>query len=97
MRSFKYEMGQEAKDLVTGFKGIIIYRCQHITGCDYYGLQPKADKEGKIPESQQFDENRVEIVGKGIKIDSGIPEEKKKAKDIPGGPQPNAAKSNKSL
>lgn len=97
MRAFKYELGQEAKDLVTGFKGIIVYKVEHLTGCDGYGLQPPADKKGEIPESKQFDENRLEIIGKGVKLTNSAKKEEVKKEDKPGGPQISASKGHKSL
>ena len=49
------QLGQKAKDKVTGFEGIIIGRCQYLTGCDQYGLVPPA-RDGKIEPAQWFDE-----------------------------------------
>lgn len=96
MKVFKFELGQEAEDIVTGLKGIIIYRVEHITGCDGYGIQPKVDKKGDLPRLEQIDENRVKIVGKGITINTPKKEDKKETKDLPGGPQASAAR-NRSL
>ncbi len=62
---FKHELGIEAKDTVTGFRGIIIGRAQHLTGCNTYGLKPLVDKEGKILEDQWFDETRIDIIKSG--------------------------------
>lgn len=59
------ELGQKARDKVTGFEGILIGRCQYLTGCDQYGLAPPA-KDGKIEGTQWFDEGRVEVVGAGV-------------------------------
>lgn len=59
-------MGDEAKDIITGFIGIIITRCEYITGCDTYGIKPKIDKEGKEMDALWIDEGRVKIIGKGI-------------------------------
>lgn len=59
------ELGQKAKDKITGFEGIIIGRAQYLTGCDQYVLAPPV-KEGKICDSQWFDEGRIEILGAGI-------------------------------
>lgn len=59
------ELGQKAKDKVTGFEGIIIGRVQYLTGCDQYGLVPPA-KDGKIESAQYFDEGRIKIVGAGV-------------------------------
>ena len=61
------ELGQEAKDKVTGFEGIITARHQYITGCDQYQLcPPGVDKENKLKDIYSFDEGRIEILGPGI-------------------------------
>jgi len=75
------ELGQEAMDKVTGFKGILTARHQYITGCDQYSICPPGmDNENKLKESYAFDEGRIEIIGRGIN-----------ASDVkavkPGGPQ----------
>jgi hypothetical protein len=72
-------LGQKAKDKITGFEGILTGRAQYLFGCDQYCTAPPA-KDGKIGESQWFDEGRIEITGKGV-----LPEEVQVAK--PGGPQ----------
>ena len=63
---FKFELGLEAKDKVTGFKGIITGRCEYLYGCAQYGLVPKVSKEGKRQGIEYFDEGRIEITGRGI-------------------------------
>ena len=73
------KLGQEGKDKITGFKGIITSRHQYITGCDQYALTPKM-KKGELGENIQFDEGRIEITGPGI----NKAEVKTKS---PGGPQ----------
>lgn len=55
------------KDKVTGFTGIATSKHIYLTGCNQYGLQPKVDKDGKVPDKQYFDEGRLEEVGNGIK------------------------------
>lgn len=74
------ELGQKAKDKVTGFTGIIIGRCKYLYGCTQYGLVPES-KDGKTSEAVWFDEGRLIIVGRGI-----LPKEVKAKKN--GGPQP---------
>lgn len=75
----RIELGDEARDTVTGFKGIAIVRSEYISGCARIGLQPPMDKEGKLPDALHFDEPMLEVT---------------KAKRIPaqptrlGGPQP---------
>lgn len=62
-QKFKFDLGVRARDTLTGFEGIIVYRTQWITNCNVYGIQPeKLDKEGTVKESHQFDEARVELI-----------------------------------
>lgn len=63
------ELGKKARDKVTGFEGVIIGRCQYLTGCDQYGLVPPA-RDGKIEGSQWFDEGRIEVIGEGVSAES---------------------------
>lgn len=83
---FKHELGQQAQDLVTGFKGIIFSRSQYLTGCNRYGLQPTVGKDGKPAEALWFDENQIKIIGKGVVI----PQTKLQREN--GGPQMNPRK-----
>ena len=81
------KLGQEAKDKITGFKGILTARHQYITGCDQYAISPGLNGEGKLGDIYQFDEGRIEILGPGIN-------EKEVQTKPPGGPQ-FASKSSK--
>jgi len=63
-------LGKLAKDKITGFEGVITSKHFYITGCAQYGLQPKIDKDGKVPDKNYFDESRVSIIETHI-----IPEE----------------------
>lgn len=67
MTEFKWELGKEAEDVITGFKGIIVGRIEYLFGCNQYGIAPKTTKEGKIGDTSWFDEGRIKIIGKGIK------------------------------
>ncbi|AOF89037.1 hypothetical protein [Sinorhizobium sp. RAC02] len=49
-------LGMMAKDVITGFSGIITGRVNYITGCDQYLLSPQSDKEPRW-----FDEQRLEV------------------------------------
>jgi hypothetical protein len=69
------KLGVKAKDKVTGFTGIVTGRAEYLTGCNQYGIAPPAGKDGKIPDTMWFDENRLEVVGKGVTIKTGTPKE----------------------
>ena len=56
-------LGAEAKDLITGFSGIVTGRVQYITGCNQLLINPGVDKDGKLQESQWIDEQRMLQVG----------------------------------
>jgi hypothetical protein len=58
-------LGQEAKDKVTGFTGILTSKISYLTGCDQYSITPPA-VNNETKEANFFDEGRIEIVGKGI-------------------------------
>ena len=77
---FKYRNGLEVKDLISGVKGIINCQSIWINGCIRYSIQPKAKKnDTSIPESWWLDEQQVEVIGEGLKIEekeTGGPTEK---------------------
>jgi hypothetical protein len=90
---FKFEMGDNVKDALTGFKGFINYRCQFITGCNQYGVQPKMKKSGEVPEYKAFDENRLVKEAGGVKLpEQKTAEERKKE---PGGAAVKINQSNR--
>lgn len=55
------KIGIKAKDVITGFNGVITGKCSYITGCDQYLVQPEM-KDGTWVDSKWFDENRLEVV-----------------------------------
>lgn len=64
--------GKEVKDKVTGFRGIVIGRCDYLFGCSQYGIAPKIGADGKKDEVEWFDEGRIEIVGEGVSPQSVV-------------------------
>lgn len=79
------QLGVEAKDKITGFRGIITGRAQYLYGCDQYVIVPPIDAAMKLGEAQWFDEGRIEIIGIGINAEDVSVE-------VPGGPQRDAPK-----
>ncbi len=61
-------LGKEGRDKITGFKGIIIGKINYLFGCAQYGIAPQSfdHEKGTRPETQWFDEGRIEIIGEGI-------------------------------
>lgn len=57
------QLGQEVIDDVTGLKGIAYGRTTYLHGCDRITIQPKVDKEGKVPHAHECDEPQVSVIG----------------------------------
>ena len=75
----KIKLGQIVKDKVSGFKGVAVAEHIYLQGCSRFTVQPEVDKEGKLPDTQTFDEPQLEVVSDGLL---------KKAKTDNGGPMP---------
>lgn len=55
--------GDEAKDIVTGFRGIITGRTSWLHGCDRITITPsKLGSDGLPIKDQTFDEQRIEVI-----------------------------------
>jgi len=59
-----FELGVEAESDVSGFKGIITSRSEHLNGCNRYWLQPKIAKDGKMPDGCWIDEGELIVLAK---------------------------------
>lgn len=53
-------LGDEVKDKITGFRGIVIAICKYLNGCISVLVQPKKlTKDGTVPEPYWVDEQRL--------------------------------------
>lgn len=68
MTNFLHQLGKEATDIVSGFKGIITGRAEYIAGCRQYVLTPKAKEDGTGSEGRWIDEERLKITGEGVSL-----------------------------
>lgn len=60
------KLGDRAKDIVTGFEGIVVARIHWLMGCDRIVLQPEKLKDGNIVETKTFDIMQVKLVKAGV-------------------------------
>ena len=60
------ELGDKAKDAVTGFTGIAVCRSSYLQGCDRIALQAAVKKNEKPEEWQYFDEPQLKVVKKRV-------------------------------
>jgi len=61
-KEFKFELGSEVKDIITGFKGVVVHRGQWLNNCNTYTVKPRALKDGMPQEAQHFDEPQLELI-----------------------------------
>jgi len=61
------ELGSGVVDRITGFKGVATSRTIYLSGCARIGVQPLVDKDGKLPESQFFDEIQLDVIAPAAK------------------------------
>lgn len=70
---FIFDMGDEVKDVVSGYQGFVVGRFEYMTGCNHYGVEAKA-KDGKMP-YESIDEQRLQLVKAGaVKLVREYPE-----------------------
>lgn len=63
MKEHTLILGQEVRDKVTGFKGIITGLVSYLTGCHQALVQPRVKETGDFVDSHWFDTDRIEVVG----------------------------------
>lgn len=64
-------LGKIGKDKITNFEGVIVGKIVYLYGCNQYGIAARTfDKStGKRPETEWFDEGRIDIIGEGVTAD----------------------------
>ncbi len=62
----KIELGDLAKDVVTGFEGVVIGITEWLHGCTTVTVRPTELHDGKQIDSASFDEPQLEIVKKSV-------------------------------
>lgn len=64
---FKFSNGEEVKDIVSGFVGIIDCCSLWLNGCKRYSVQPKMKKGETVkPDSIWIDEESIEKLSDGV-------------------------------
>ncbi len=62
MRHHVKIMGHKAKDVVTGFEGVVDSICFDLYGCVQASINGGLDKEGKFKDGRWFDVKRLKIL-----------------------------------
>ena len=66
MHEFKFKLGAQVKDSITGYNGIVIRRTQWINGCNTYGVQHVELHEKKILDPESFDEYQLVLIEEDV-------------------------------
>ena len=63
------EFKDKVKDELTGFVGIVIGKCEYVTGCEQFLVQPACTAKDKTtkPTAVWFDEDRLTVTKKAKK------------------------------
>ena len=60
------KLGATYKDVITDFTGIAVGKVQYFTGCEQILLVPKMKEDGKRPEGEWFDVDRLKLTEEKI-------------------------------
>ena len=63
---FKHALGSKVRSRLTGLEGTINARSENLYGCNRYAIQPRVDKDGRVPDAWWVDEDDIEIIGDGL-------------------------------
>lgn len=56
------QLGDEVEDMVSGLRGVVTGKSVVLNGCTRISIQPKYEKEGKLPKPECFDIGRVKKI-----------------------------------
>jgi len=63
MTTKRIELGDVARDTMTGFEGVVTGEHKYLHGCVRMTLQPvKLDKDGKVADGVTFDEPQLKLI-----------------------------------
>lgn len=62
----KVNLGDRAKDVITGLEGIVVAITNWLHGCKRFTLQPETLKDGKPLDNWTIDEAQVELVAPAV-------------------------------
>ena len=66
MKPAEVGLGDRVEDRISGFSGIAIARCEWLYGCVRVTVQPEKLKDGKLCETQTFDEPQLKVTKRAV-------------------------------
>lgn len=58
----EFNLGDEVKCKVTGFRGVVTSKTIYLNGCKQAGVQAPLGKDGKWGENYSIDESQLELI-----------------------------------
>lgn len=55
------KLGDQVKDSISGFKGIVVGRAEFLYGCVQLSIAPQETKDGRVLDTVWLDEDRVVV------------------------------------
>lgn len=55
------KLGEEVREVVTGFEGVVTGRAEYLSGCHQLLVAPKVKADGAYAEGHWFDEQRLVV------------------------------------
>lgn len=62
------KLGEAYRDVVSGYEGVAVAYTLWLNGCLRVCLQPKVNKDGKLPDNQTFDFEQLKPLGNPVKM-----------------------------
>ena len=56
------KLGDKVSHIYSGFTGRVVAKTEWINGCFRFTVQPKATKDGVLPEANSFDEMELKLI-----------------------------------
>lgn len=88
---FKFRLGDQVRDRVTGFEGVVTSRTDYLNGCVRYGVSPRKLKDdGSFIEAVWIDEPQLTFIDStDLTVIDRADEPAERRAAYAGGPQPN--------
>lgn len=89
----RVNLGDDAKDEISGFRGIVVARTEWLNGCARVTLQPRKLKpDGTMQLNETFDEMQITLVKAGA-VKAPKPEPEAPQHRRTGGPRPEPTRA----
>lgn len=56
------DLGDEVRDTITGFEGVVVGITKWLHGCRRITVQPRTVRDGKVLDTATFDEPQIEVL-----------------------------------